>query len=91
MGPSCVLSVADAQCDIQIVVSSTRIQCLDQALFTELGIDLGRASMICVKSTVHYRADFDPISDRVINVVSPGLFQCDLTNIAYQKATRLSL
>ena len=91
MGPSCVLSLTDACCDIQIVVSSNRIQCLDQALFTELGVDLATANLICVKSTVHYRADFDPICDRVINVASPGLFQCDLTSIAYKKATRPSL
>ena len=40
IGPSCLLSVVADACDIRIVVSSQRIQCLDQALFRHFGIAL---------------------------------------------------
>lgn len=76
LGPSCLLR--HASLDIRVVVSSQRSQCLDQALFTHFGIDLQKTRFIGVKSTVHFRADFGPISAQVINVVAPAAFRCQL-------------
>ncbi|MEL7116329.1 MAG: MlrC C-terminal domain-containing protein, partial [Pseudomonadota bacterium] len=88
VGPSCLLSVDGTAGDIRIVVSSVRTQCLDRAFFTHFGIDLSAEDIICVKSTVHYRADFDPISRLTLNVASPGLLQCDLARVPYKHALR---
>ena len=84
VGPSCMLAVEDVPGNIRIVVSSVRTQCLDRAFFTHFGVDLAEASIICVKSTVHYRADFEPGSGAVFSVLTPGLFPCDLGSAPYQ-------
>jgi len=84
LGPSCLLSIEQDGLDIQVVVSSIRIQCLDQALFKHFGIDLTSTRIICVKSTVHHRADFEPISSHVLNVAAPGAFPCQLNIDDYQ-------
>lgn len=76
LGPSCVLHIEGA--DIAIVVTSIRNQCLDLAQFTHFGLDPRKADIIVVKSTAHFRADFEPIAAKVIPVAAPGLFPCDL-------------
>lgn len=85
LGPSCLLSVNREDCDISIVVSTNRIQCLDRALFEHFGVDLHRCHIICVKSTVHYRADFEPLCARVINVAVPGSFSCSPKREDYRR------
>jgi microcystin degradation protein MlrC len=84
LGPSCLLAVDDPNVDIRVVVSSIRVQCLDCALFTHFGVVLNQTRIICVKSTVHHRADFEPISSAVINVAAPGAFSCVLNRSDYQ-------
>ena len=63
---------------VQVIVASTRSQCLDRAFFTHFGVDLADMAIIAVKSTLHFRADFEPIAAAVLNVASPGLFACEL-------------
>ena len=84
VGPSCMLRVVDANADIRVVVSSVRTQCLDQAFFTHFGADPAESGIVCVKSTVHFRAAFDPIASAVLNVAAPGLFPCNLARVAYR-------
>ena len=69
--------------DIKIALSSKRCQCLDQAIFSHLGEDPKKASLIVVKSTVHFRADFDPIAPIVINAAANGLTPCHLADAAF--------
>ncbi len=83
VGKSCLLAVVNAEADVKVVVSSQRIQCLDQALFRHFGVDLGSKDIIVVKSTVHYRADFETLTDRFINAEAPGAFVCDLHKLDY--------
>ena len=71
--------------DIRIVISSKRCQCLDQAIFTHLGQDPRGASLLVVKSTVHYRADFDPIAPHVINAAANGLTPCRLPDAGFTR------
>ena len=79
IGPTAALQLIDEGVDICIVVTSERIQCLDQALISHLGIDLTAMAILAIKSTVHFRADFAPIVDRIILVDSPGFNPCQLT------------
>ena len=69
--------------DISIAISSKRCQCLDQAIFTHLGQDPKKAGIIVVKSTVHYRADFDDIAPIVINASANGLTPCRLADAPF--------
>lgn len=84
LGPSCMVRLEHPGTDIRVVVSSIRVQCLDRALFTHFGLDPGDTQIICVKSTVHHRADFEPIASRVLNVATPGAFSCELTCADYR-------
>ena len=84
LGPSAVLRLEEST--IRVVVTSLRSQCLDLGLLTHFGLDPAQARIIVVKSTVHYRADFEPIASRIINAAAPGLFPCRTGEIAYRNA-----
>ena len=71
-------------CDVRVVVGSKRCQCLDQALFTHIGIDPSRQRIVGVKSTVHFRADYEPIADKVLVVEAPGAHPCRLDAVTYR-------
>ena len=76
LGPSCAVRVEGTEADVTIVVTSIRNQCLDLAQFRQFGLKPEAVRILVVKSTAHFRADFAPISDRIIPVVAPGLFLC---------------
>jgi len=83
-GPTALLRVLDDASDVRVVVSSYRCQCLDQAIFTHIGINPAAQQIVTVKSTVHFRADFEPISAAVLNTHAPGLFPCRLGQVPYR-------
>jgi len=84
LGKSALLQVVADDSDVQVIVTSERSQCLDQALFAEFGVNLENCSIVVVKSTVHYRADFEPIAARVIEAATPGSFLCDMARTPYR-------
>ena len=85
IGPTANLTLMEPETDIRIVVASVRNQCLDRGFFRHLGLTPETARIIVVKSTVHYRADFEPISQAVISAGAPGMLICDIQAIPYQK------
>jgi len=85
LGPSAVLQIISDSANVQVVVTSTRSQCLDLGLFTHFGLDPSRAKIIGVKSTVHFRADFEPIASKVLATAAPGVFPCELEKIPYRR------
>jgi microcystin degradation protein MlrC len=95
LGKSAALRVVDGGAQIDLVVTSIRNQCLDLAQFTHFGLKPDEYKTICVKSTVHYRAAFDPICGDVKSVAAPGAFLCDLAKVPFRnlhpdKAKRLA-
>ncbi|QIE55127.1 M81 family metallopeptidase [Pikeienuella piscinae] len=68
MGPSACL-VLDG---VRIVVVSAKAQMADQAMFRQVGIEPKEAAILCVKSSVHFRADFDPIAETILTAAAPG-------------------
>ena len=85
LGPSAALRVIDGDCDIRVVVTSIRNQCLDLAQFTHFGLRPEAARIVCVKSTAHFRADFEPLAQEVLLVEAPGAFPCVLPDVVYKK------
>ncbi|MGF1525451.1 MAG: M81 family metallopeptidase [Candidatus Competibacterales bacterium] len=67
LGPMAVLRLGG----IQIVVASRREQAADQAMFTHLGVDPAAAAILVLKSSVHYRADFQPLAASILEVGAP--------------------
>ncbi|MBY6059462.1 M81 family metallopeptidase [Leisingera daeponensis] len=84
LGPTAALRLTDAEADISLVVTSIRNQCLDLAHFTHIGLNPETFDTICVKSTAHFRAAFEPIASAVYPVAAPGVFPCDLGRFPYK-------
>ncbi|MGI9316049.1 MAG: M81 family metallopeptidase [bacterium] len=85
LGPMALLRVVDAQSEVRVIVGSTRVQCLDQAIFRHLGVEPSEQKIVAVKSSVHFRADFDPIAAETLVVVAPGAHPCELSKLSYLK------
>ncbi len=79
IGPTAALEIINEDAGLVVLVTSERIQCLDRALFTHLDIDPAKKSILVIKSTVHFRADFASIADPIILIESPGLNPCRLS------------
>jgi microcystin degradation protein MlrC len=73
---------------IDIVINDMRTQTFHPEAFTQLGIDLSKRRYVCVKSSNHYQAGFNPIASRVIPVATPGAITPDFANIPYTSRTR---
>jgi len=74
LGPVCALELG-AEGGISVVVISNRRQTADPMFFEMLGLDIGAARSVCVKSRGHFRAGFDlwfP-PEQVYEVDTPGL------------------
>ena len=85
LGPTALLSVAQADCDVKVVVTSHRFQNLDQACFRHLGVEPADQQILVVKSTVHFRADYTPIAARTLIVEAPGENPCRLRDLDYRR------
>ena len=84
LGPMARLRVADPDTEVRVLVGGKRYQCLDLAVFRHLGIEPTEQRLLVVKSTVHFRADFDPIAAETLLVVEPGAHPCRLVDLPYQ-------
>lgn len=74
LGPCCALEIGGAG-GIVVVVISNRRQTADPMFFEMLGLDIGAARCVCVKSRGHFRAGFDLwfTPEQVYEVDTPGL------------------
>ena len=80
LGPMAVLRLGG----IRIVVSSQPEQAADQAMFTHLGIDPAEHSILVLKSSVHYRAEFQPLAAEILEVIAPALNAADNRLLDYR-------
>ena len=69
LGPTALLRVAPG---VRVIVVTRKMQALDQALFTHIGVEPSEQKVLALKSSVHFRAHFQPIAERVIVVAAPG-------------------
>ncbi|MCZ6863174.1 MAG: M81 family metallopeptidase [Alphaproteobacteria bacterium] len=80
LGPMAVLEIGG----VRVVVTSRKQQAADQAMFTHLGIELARQGILVLKSSVHFRADFQSLADEVLVVAAPGPNVADPAELAYR-------
>jgi microcystin degradation protein MlrC len=69
LGPSALIRIGSG---VRVVLVTRKMQAHDQALFRFLGIEPKDQKIVAVKSSVHFRADFQPIASEVIVVTAPG-------------------
>ncbi|MEM9549962.1 MAG: M81 family metallopeptidase [Pseudomonadota bacterium] len=70
---------------VTVVVGSRRAQNADQEMFRVVGIEPADHGIICVKSGVHFMADYLRVTDRILFAESPGANPCHLEELEYQK------
>jgi microcystin degradation protein MlrC len=80
LGPMALLEIAG----VRVVVSHRRQQAADQAMFRHLGVEPATAKILALKSSVHFRADFESMAAEVLIVVSPGSNPVDPATQAFQ-------
>jgi microcystin degradation protein MlrC len=81
MGPSACLRIDD----IRVVVSSHKAQLADQAMFRYVGIEPTKQAILVNKSSVHFRADFEPIAEKLLICAAPGAMPADPTSLPWTK------
>jgi len=57
---------------VRIAVASRKCQAGDQEMFRHLGVEPRRSRILALKSSVHFRADFEPFAREVLVVKAPG-------------------
>ncbi|ALM81839.1 M81 family metallopeptidase [Bordetella sp. N] len=80
LGPTALL-----RCDgVCVIVCSAKMQAADRAIFHHVGIDPAQCGILVLKSSVHFRADFQEIAREVLVVASPGLVCSRLERLPYK-------
>ena len=69
LGPSALIEVAPG---VRVILVSRKMQALDQSLFRHVGVEPAECKILVLKSSVHFRADFQPIAEKVIVAAAPG-------------------
>jgi microcystin degradation protein MlrC len=70
---------------IDVIVGSDRTQTLDESLFILHGIDVRRYTIVALKSSMHFRAGFEPLAAEIIRADTPGATTTKLENIPYTR------
>lgn len=80
LGKMALLSIGG----VKIVVVSRKQQAADQAMLRHLGIEPKEQKILALKSSVHFRADFQPIASEILIVAAPGANPVDNRDLPYK-------
>jgi microcystin degradation protein MlrC len=86
MGPCCALDLGG----VVVAVISHRMQALDPLQFTSLGLDVGAARTVVVKSRGHFRSGFRDLfaPEQIYEVDCPGLTSPNLAQFTWRGLPR---
>ena len=84
VGPTARLSIAG----VQVVVSSHKDQMLDRNLYRMAGVEPERMKILVNKSSVHFRADFQPIAEAVLVAKAPGPLMADPADFPWTRLAK---
>jgi microcystin degradation protein MlrC len=65
-------------------LAAKRIQAVDQEMFRHVGVEPAAVPILGLKSTVHFRAHFQPIAETILCVNSPGAHVSDPAELPYR-------
>lgn len=71
--------------EIAVVVGSRRTQNADQEMFRVVGIEPSEHRIVCVKSSIHFLADYSQISSQILFAESPGANICRPSKLGYSR------
>jgi microcystin degradation protein MlrC len=81
MGPSAALRIGD----VRVVVASHKAQLADQAMYRYVGIEPTGQKILVNKSSVHFRADFEPIAEKLLICAAPGAMPADTAALPWTR------
>jgi len=81
MGPSAALRIGD----VRVVVSSHKAQLADQSMYRYVGIEPTEQAILVNKSSVHFRADFEPIAETLLICAAPGAMPADTAALPWTR------
>jgi microcystin degradation protein MlrC len=81
LGPMALLEVNG----VGVVVSSRKLQAADKEIFRHVGVEPAMQKILGLKSSVHYRADFQPIAEAILVVEAPGVVHADPAKLTWKK------
>jgi microcystin degradation protein MlrC len=84
-GPTAVLTIDGPN---TLVLNSLRTPPFSLGQLTSLGLDPAHARMIVVKAAVAYKAAYEPLGGRVIEVDTPGVTASDPKHFEYKRIKR---
>ena len=84
LGTTAVLDVND----VKVILISYRWQTLDPEMIRFVGLDPLDHKILVVKSTIHYRAAFEPLASEIIEVDAPGLSSSNLARFDFKRIRR---
>jgi microcystin degradation protein MlrC len=71
--------------DVRVVISSHKAQLADQAMYRFVGIEPTTESILVNKSSVHFRADFEPIAGKLLICAAPGAMPADTSTLPWMR------
>lgn len=80
LGPCALLETGG----VHVLVASRKMQAYDQAMFRHLGVDPTTVPIVALKSSVHFRADFQPIAREILVVAAPGPVVADPSSLPFR-------
>lgn len=83
LGPVACLKIDD----IRVVVSSLKAQMIDRNLYRIAGVQPENMKILVNKSSVHFRADFEPIAEAVLIAKAPGMLFADPVEFTWTRLT----
>jgi microcystin degradation protein MlrC len=87
LGPMALLRSRSAP-GVRVVLASRKCQAADQEMFRHLGVEPRASRIVALKSSVHFRADFQPLAKEVLVVKSPGPALADPAEFRWTKLRR---
>ena len=83
LGPMALLRPLAAP-GVEIAVASRRLQAADRAILRHLGVDPAAKRILALKSSVHFRADFEALAAEVLVVAAPGVNTADPADLPFR-------
>lgn len=74
--------------DMDVVVGSRRSQTFDREPFLAVGIDVLRYDIVALKSSSHFRAEFQSLAHSIVTADTPGLSTHDIAVFPRQATAR---
>ena len=83
LGPMALLRPRSAP-GVSVAVSTRRVQAADQAILRHLGVEPAAQRILALKSSVHFRADFEPLAAEILVVRAPGACVADPAELPFR-------